>query len=105
MPNSEICTLIGKIMAFIEKHPTDGLERLENFLNGDTALIDTVDVAEMTGWTVPYINKLCRAGALPHIPGKPHKFVPTSLLLGLKRLQVGGDYGRKKSRTLSKRKL
>lgn len=105
LTNPEICSLIGKISLFIERHPGDGLQRLEDFLNGDLSLLDSADVAAITGWSVPYINRLCRQGHLPHIPGKPNKYVPSSLVLGLKKLQVGGDYGKKPSRTLRKRKI
>ena len=94
--------LMGKVVVFLDRHPEDGMVRLEMFLAEDKVLIDTIDVAKMTGWTVPYINRLCRESRLPYIPGKPHKFVPASLIQGLKKLQVGGDYGRRKSRTLNR---
>ena len=98
----DVKSLTRKLLAFIERHPEGGLERLEIFLNDDKVLIDTAKVADMTDWCIPYINRLCRQGDIPYIPGKPHKFMVGPLMLALRKLQVGGDYGRRKSRTLNR---
>ena len=102
--NPFTCAIIGKVFMYLEKYPEDGKDRLEAFLEEGKILLDTDEVASMTGWCVAYINQLCRQGDLPYIPGKPHKFMISPLMMALRKLQVGGDYGRQKSRTLNRPK-
>lgn len=58
----------------------------------------TSDVMEFTGWKSGYVSRLCVNGTLPHIPGKPHKFVPSEVKQALIEMQVGGQYGRRKAK-------
>ncbi len=106
MPDAKICELLGKVFAFVEDHPDDGIERLKAFLEtGDKLLFSTEDVMELTGWSRAHIIRLCNRGDLPHIPGNPHKFMYQPLVESLHKLMVGGEYGRRKCRIKPKRTL
>lgn len=99
IPNNNVCKTIGKVFSFLNENPQDGIERLENFLtSGSKVLFSTEDVMEMTGWSRAHIIRLCKRGNLPHIPGNPHKFLYEPLMEGLRKLLVGGEYGRRKSK-------
>ena len=94
--NPSICEIIGRILGFINNHPEDGIQHLEEFLDRGDKLLSTDDVMSITGWSRTYIIKLCRSGHLPHIPGNPHKFMRGPLNNALLKLMVGGDYGKRK---------
>lgn len=99
MLDAQTCRIIGKVFSFLNENPEDGIERLETFLDGDRqVLFSTEDVMEMTGWSRCYVIRLCKRGDLPHIPGNPHKFMYGPLMEGLRKLLVGGEYGRRKSK-------
>lgn len=71
--------------------------------NGDQGteidkLWDTHDVMEFTGWKRTYVQGLVSKGLLPYIPGKPHKFIPSEVKQALKKMQIGGQYGRRKAK-------
>jgi len=97
--NSTTCKIIGKVFGFLNENPDNGIERLESFLEGGSrVLYSTEDVMAMTGWSRAHIIRLCKRGDIPHIPGNPHKFMYGPLIEGLRRLMVGGEYGRRKSK-------
>jgi hypothetical protein len=95
--NSENCTLIGKVFAFCEA--TGGRERLERFLEEQDRLMTTAEVAAMTRWSTRHVQKLCSLKRLPHIPGNPNLFIFSDLMAELRKMQVGGDFGRHKAAT------
>jgi hypothetical protein len=64
----------------------------------EQGLWDTEDVMTYTGWKRTYVSRLCTSGKLPHIPGKPHKFIPQAVKTAIEKMQIGGVYGRRKSR-------
>jgi hypothetical protein len=86
--------LKAKITAFILSDP-EAEERLNLFLGVGQLLFDTADVSRMTGWSETHITRLCRRKMLPHIPGKPNKFMLSHILAALESMQVGGKFGRK----------
>lgn len=95
--------LVEQVRAFLATDPENGPRRLQRFLDindGDDGrfLIDTEDVMRLTGWGKTYISRLCVDGTLPHIPGKPHKFIPGVVKATLEQMQIGGMYGRRKSK-------
>lgn len=90
------CRLVGLLAAYLEKH-ADGAGRVKEFLLDETGLWDTQDVMNYSGWGRTYVQRLVSTGLLPYIPGKPHKFVPASVKKALDKMQVGGEYGRRKS--------
>ena len=96
----ELCALVGQVAAYLERHPEDGAYRLRAFLELDNGklLLDTADIIDLTGWGRTYISRLCSNGTLPHIPGKPTKFVPAAVKLALEKMQIGAGYGRRKSK-------
>lgn len=61
-------------------------------------LWDTSDVMIFTGWKRTYVQRLISSGSLPYIPGKPHKFIPSEVKQALKKMQIGGQYGRRKAK-------
>ena len=96
---------IGQVAAYLETHPDGGHGRLIAFLQDEPVdLWDASDVMKYTGWGRPYISTLCSTGKLPHIPGRPTKFVPGELRKAVERLQVGGEYGRRKGKGLKPKK-
>lgn len=101
--NQEFCAIVGQVAAYLDKHP-DGADRLQSFMNDDKWLWDTTDLMEFTGWGRTYISNLCTSGRMPHIPGKPHKFVPAAVKAALEAMQTGGVYGRRKSKTKTTRR-
>ena len=96
--NAEFCQIVGMVAAYLDQHQ-DGADRLKAFLDDDKFLYDTDDVMRVTGWGRTYISSLCTGGRLPYIPGKPHKFVPAAVKAALETMQIGGVYGRRKSKT------
>jgi len=66
-------------------------------------LWDTHDVMEFTGWKRTYVQRLVSSGVLPYIPGKPHKYIPSEVKKALMGMQVGGKYGRRKAKTITKK--
>ncbi|MEA5113987.1 MAG: type IV toxin-antitoxin system AbiEi family antitoxin domain-containing protein [Geobacteraceae bacterium] len=106
MFDGETCRIIGRVFSFLEENPENGIERLEQFLQGGRqVLFSTEDVMAMTGWSQTYILRLCKRGDLPYIPGNPHKFMYGPLIEGLQKLLVGGEYGRRKTRLKAKGSL
>jgi hypothetical protein len=95
--------LIQQTRAFLGEHPINET-RLRRFLEtgGDDWLWSTQDLMEYTGWGRTYISRLCTSGTLPHIPGKPHRFVPEDVKGALRQMQQGGIYGRRKSKMKGK---
>lgn len=88
---------IAKIIDFFKKHP-DGFDRLENLLTQESRVLLTTDeVMEMTGWSRGYIQKLCQLGKLPHIPGKPLRFMRDPLLAAIERMLEGQGYSKRRS--------
>lgn len=81
------------IATFLASSP-EAEERLNLFLGVGHVLYDTEDVARMTGWSEAHITRLCRRKMLPHIPGKPNKFMMAHILAALESMQVGGKFGR-----------
>lgn len=90
---AEFCALVGLMAHYLEQHPKDGAERLREFMGRGDHLLSTDDVMDLTGWSRAHIIRLCKQGYLPHIPSNPHKFIRAPLM------QVGGVYGRQKTRT------
>ena len=86
--------LEAKITAFLLSSP-EAEERLNLFLGIGQLLLDTGDVSRMTGWSETHVTRLCRRKMLPHIPGKPNKFMVPHILAALESMQVGGKFGRK----------
>lgn len=74
-----------------QKHDFDGLW-------------ETADVRIYTGWSRQYISKLCSENQIPYIPGRPNKFVPSSLRKAIEDMQVGGRFGRRKPKKTQSRK-
>lgn len=101
--NMEFCKVVGRVAVYLDKHP-DGADRLQAFMDDDKWLWDTTDVMEFTGWGRTYVSNLCTSGKLPHIPGKPHKFVQAAVKAALEGMQQGGPYGRRKSKITITRK-
>lgn len=99
--DSEFCSLVGLLQLYLRKHP-DGADRLRMFLTDERLLFDTDDVARLAGWSVGHVQKLCKQGVLPYIPGNPHKFMIGPLRNALEQMQTGGIYGRKTKRRISK---
>lgn len=88
---------IGRILDFFKKHP-DGFERLENFMDRERRLLlTTSEVMAMTGWSRGYIQKLCQTGKLPHIPGKPIRFMREPLLEAIEKMLEGQGYSKRRS--------
>lgn len=98
--NQEFCIIVGKVAAYLEKHPEQGAAQLKQFLDDDKLLYDTEDVMRVTGWGRTYVTRLCTTGQLPYIPGKPHKFIPQEVTAALIKMQIGAGYGRKKSKPI-----
>lgn len=96
--NQEFCIIVGKVAAYLEKHPEQGAARLKQFLDDDKFLYNTEDVMRITGWSRAYVTKLCRDGIFPYIPGKPNKFVPQAVKEVLTKMQTGPGYGRRQSK-------
>ncbi len=92
---------LDQISEYIDQHP-NGITRLRSFLESgvddDALLWDTTDVMAYTGWGRTHILRLCAEGKLPYIPGKPHKFVPARVREALEKMQIGGGYGKRKSK-------
>lgn len=95
---------LGRVSEFLDREEEDGLAKLELLLAGNKLLINTHDVAQMTGWSEQYIGDLCRQELIPHIPGKPYKFIYKPLREAVEKLLVGGIYGRRKAKTKRSRK-
>ena len=98
----QFCELIGLMAAYVRDNP-DGADRLREYMSGP-GLWDTQDVCNYTGWHRTYIQRLVSNGTLPYIPGKPHKFVPREVKKAVEAMQIGGVYGRRKSKTTKGRK-
>ncbi len=99
MPELDQTTMaaIARIVNFIEKNP-DGFDRLESLLARERRLLLTTDeVMAMTGWSRGYIQKLCQSGKLPHIPGKPLRFMREPLLTAIERMLEGQGYRKRRS--------
>ena len=96
-----VCELVPMMMKYIRDHQ-DGADRLRDYMSGP-GLWDTQDVMNYTGWCRTYIQRLVSTGQLPYIPGKPHKFIPASVKASLEKMQTGGVYGRRKSKTTTRR--
>ncbi len=89
--------VIGRILDFFKKHP-DGFERLESFLDQEKrVLLTTSEVMAMTGWSRSYIQKLCQSGKLPHIPGKPLRFMREPLLAAIEQMLEGKGYNKRRN--------
>ena len=89
--------VIGRILDFFKKHP-DGFERLESFLDQEKrVLLTTSEVMAMTGWSRSYIQKLCQSGKLPHIPGKPLRFMREPLRTAIERMLEGQGYSKRRN--------
>jgi hypothetical protein len=97
--NNDFCELIGRVAAFLDDHP-DGADRLREFMRKDKFLLTTADMVELTGWSSSYLSRLCSQGKMPHITGKPTKFVREDVIATLRKMQTGGDYGRRKGKAL-----
>lgn len=55
-------------------------------------LMTTDDVAELTGYSVKYIQKLCREDRIPHIAlGREYRFEPPRVIDWLRSLEKGGE--------------
>lgn len=103
--NQNFCSLVAKVAAYLDKHPHGGAGRLSQFLEDEPVdLWNAEDVMTYTGWGRPYISTLCSSGLLPHIPGRPTKFVPADLRKAVESLQTGGVYGRRKGKSLKPKK-
>lgn len=63
-------------------------------------LWEAEDVMAFTGWSRPYISTLCTTGRIPHIKGRPTKFVESEVKKALFNMQEGGEYGRRKGKKL-----
>ncbi|MEI6827563.1 MAG: hypothetical protein WCK54_18370 [Desulfuromonadales bacterium] len=101
----EFCKLAGMMALYLGRHPIGGYGRLAAFLEEEPVdLWDASDVMQYTGWGRPYISTLCSTGKLPHIPGRPTKFVPGDLRQAVEALQTGGVYGRRKGKALKPKK-
>ncbi|MDR3581573.1 MAG: hypothetical protein P4L44_16550 [Oryzomonas sp.] len=98
--NAEFCAIVGQVADYLERHPEDGAERLRAFLeDGRNGLWDTDDVLKFTGWGRTTVSKLVNTGKIPYIPGNPNKFIPAAVKAALENMQIGGTYGRRKSKT------
>lgn len=91
----ETCTIIGKVFAFLGT--PGGEERLSAFLEDREQIITTEQASDLTQWSTDHILRLCRQKRLPHIPGKPHLFVYSDLMRAIRQMQIGGEFGRRKS--------
>jgi hypothetical protein len=89
------CSIIGKVFALMRD--PGGRERLERFLEESETIMTTAEVAAMTRWSTRHVQKLCALKRLPHIPGNPHLFIYSDLMAELRKMQVGGDFGRYKT--------
>jgi len=93
----DLVLLVGKIMAYLARHPEDGEMKLESFLVSDEKfLLDTSDVAEKMGMTEDWVRKLSNKGILPHWPSNPNKYLPGAIMEAIEELMVGGKYGRRR---------
>lgn len=86
---------LAKIEHWLKTDP-EAVNKVQRVM--ETDLLSTEDVARMTRWSVDHILRLCKAGLLPHIPGKPHKFLHAPLNEALYQMQIGGIMGRNKSK-------
>jgi len=93
----DLCRIMGLVALYLDKHGTDGRDRLTEFLRDDRLLWNTEDVCTATGWKRTHIQRLVSEGKIPYIPGKPNKFIPASVRAALEQLQHG-VYGRKSRR-------
>lgn len=82
---------------------TETTEPVREPTPADDRLWSTSDVCTFTGWGRTYIQRLVSSGQLPYIPGKPHKFIPASVKAALEKMQTGGVYGRRKSKTTTRK--
>lgn len=98
----DFCRLVGLLAAYLEQH-TDGADRVKEFLLDEQYLWATEDVCTFTGWGRTYVQRLVSSGQLPYIPGKPHKYIQASVKAALEKMQTGGVYGRRKSKTTTRR--
>ena len=92
-----VCELAPMMMKYVMDHQ-DGADRLREYMSGP-GLWDTSHVMEYTGWCRTYVQRLVSSGQLPYIPGKPHKFIPASVKAALEKMQTGGGYGKRKSKS------
>lgn len=97
IPNSEKCRLVLKVLEYVETRP-DGAERLSLFLQDERFLVGVDEIKRLSGWSESWVRKLCQANKLPHIPGKEIKFVYSDVFDALRKMQVGGDFGKRKRR-------
>ena len=88
MMNHEFCQIVGMVAAYLDRHP-DGADRLRAFLNDDKLLLDTEDLMRLTGWKRTHISHLCATGLIPHIPGRPNKFILAAVKKALEQMQQG----------------
>jgi len=95
--NQDFCELVGRVAAFLDDHP-DGADRLREFMREDKLLLNTEDMVNLTGWARTYLSRLCTSGRMPHIPGKPTRFIREDVIATLRKMQTGGDYGRRKGK-------
>lgn len=93
--------LIGKVVHYLENTP-GGDDILSAFISGHPPILTTEQVMELTGWKRNHIIRLCKSDLLPYIPGHPHRFILGPFLKALHELQIGGPYGRQKTRKRSR---
>ena len=89
------CHMIVRVLEFIETRP-DGISLLEQCMRDGRLLYGVEDVSSWTGWSASWIRKLCEMNKIPHIPGKKLKFVRSDVIQALRKMQKGGDYGKRK---------
>lgn len=96
--NTETLALVGRVAHLLETspNPEEIQERIRAALDGESRLLYTpADLAHWTGWSVRYIQQLCAANALPHIPGKPHRFLRDEVEETIRAWQIGGRFRRR----------
>lgn len=100
----DFCRIVGLVGLFLEKHPANGADRLRSFMSEEPFFWDTQDVLAFTGWGVTTLSNKLSQGKLPYIPGKPNRFIPAEVKAACLAMQIGGQYGRRKSKTNTARR-
>lgn len=96
--DSNQLAVIGRVVKFLEDHPTDGMVKLEMLLNDGLMVWDKSRVLASTGWSEEKLQKLRATGKICYIPDTPCGYLPWKLKEDLERMLVGGLTGRKPRR-------
>jgi hypothetical protein len=91
------CAILGKVADFLDT-VEGGSDVITAVISEHRPVLTTDDVSGITLWSKAHIVRLCKQGLLPHIPSNPHRFLHGPLMQALHEMQIGGPYGRKKSR-------